>query len=176
MNKQGNGTGYGVPTIGEALQDQDELQPGIVNQMGVDPSQKGAARGDGGSPSNWNGDGDSAEDVDAEMEDAFATFYQGYVSCLLWTEGVDIGNSSDLSPSLRQESRTDCRNFFDECAELFGANYEQAGHDFWLSRNGHGAGFFDGDYAGNERLLQKAARLYGSVSAYYDEENGLVCI
>ena len=25
-------------------------------------------------------------------------------------------------------------------------NYEMLGHNFWLSRNKHGAGFFDGDY------------------------------
>ena len=25
-------------------------------------------------------------------------------------------------------------------------SYERIGHDFWLTRNGHGAGFWDGDY------------------------------
>lgn len=40
---------------------------------------------------------------------------------------------------------------------------ENAAHDFWLSRNGHGAGFFDtpGQYGGNHDRLQEAARKYG---------------
>ncbi len=174
-NNYGNGTGYGVPTIEEALQDQDDYQGGA--QLGVNLYQKDAANGKGGSPNNGTGDGDSAEEgfnLDSELEDAFESFYQGYVACLLWTEGVDAGNSLDLTESLRRESHTDCRNFFRDYAPLFGTNYEQAGHDFWLSRNGHGTGFFDRDYDGFENQLQEAARRYGSVYVYYDENSGRV--
>lgn len=45
---------------------------------------------------------------------------------------------------------------------------ECAGTDFWLSRNGHGAGFVD---RGNEpvfRELQDATSVYGSVNVYFD--------
>jgi len=55
------------------------------------------------------------------------------------------------------------------------------GHDFWLSRNGHGAGFFDRYYGPDARLtrayreLQDAARACGSFDLYvtqeFDEEN-----
>lgn len=40
----------------------------------------------------------------------------------------------------------------------------RAGHDFWLTRNGHGAGFGDGDWpeeAGEK--LSEAARSFGGV-------------
>ena len=37
-----------------------------------------------------------------------------------------------------------------------------AGHDFWLTRNGHGAGFWDGDYPESEEtILTDAARTFG---------------
>lgn len=58
-----------------------------------------------------------------------------------------------------------------ECAAFEAANAEdieddsQAGHDFWLTRNGHGTGFWDrdGDPATMERLTtasEKAGEVY----------------
>jgi hypothetical protein len=38
----------------------------------------------------------------------------------------------------------DCERFLTKHPEL--TDSEQAGHDFWLTRNGHGAGFDDGDW------------------------------
>jgi hypothetical protein len=42
---------------------------------------------------------------------------------------------------------------------------EQLGHDLWLSRNGHGSGFFDRDFE-HADLLQEIARGMGSRSVY----------
>ncbi len=47
-----------------------------------------------------------------------------------------------------------------------------AGHDFWLTRNRHGAGFWDGDYpepAASQ--LTKASHNYGEVSLYVGDDN-----
>ena len=46
-----------------------------------------------------------------------------------------------------------------------------AGHDFWLTRNGHGAGFWDGDWPDEvgERL-DKAAKKYGQVDLYVGDD------
>ncbi len=44
---------------------------------------------------------------------------------------------------------------------------EQLGHDIWLSRNGHGAGFFDHNYyPENEEVLMNMARSLGSSDVY----------
>lgn len=43
---------------------------------------------------------------------------------------------------------------------------QRHGHDFWLSRNGHGAGFFDRGYGDAGKRLQKAAKIYGESNAY----------
>jgi hypothetical protein len=49
------------------------------------------------------------------------------------------------------------------------------GHDIWLSRNGHGAGFFDRTYDNDnsEELLMKAARAIGEVDLYINDNNKL---
>ncbi len=74
------------------------------------------------------------------------TVLNAYLVALLWSE-TDDGNYSidDIAPeSINQAER-------DVSAMLAAAPYEvkefwtpeQFGHDFALSRNGHGAGFFD---------------------------------
>jgi hypothetical protein len=80
----------------------------------------------------------------------------------------------DISPLTLKLMREDCEAFIlANAADL--AEYEnhsavtsafRAGVDFWLSRNGHGAGFFDmGPEAVFERL-QQAAREAGEVNLY----------
>ena len=51
-------------------------------------------------------------------------------------------------------------------------NYSQAGHDFWLSRNGHGTGFFDReDIYGknNSQWLQSKAEKFGVTTGDFEE-------
>jgi hypothetical protein len=43
-------------------------------------------------------------------------------------------------------------------------------HDLWLSRNGHGAGFFDGDYGEHGDALQAAAKTFGSCDLYVGDD------
>lgn len=65
----------------------------------------------------------------------------------------------DIAPETRDKMIVDCTDF----QERFGNLYDdsgQAGHDFWLSRNGHGTGFFDRDTP-NADKLQEAAESYG---------------
>lgn len=50
-----------------------------------------------------------------------------------------------------------------ESGESFTAT-ERAGHDFWLTRNHHGAGFWDGDWPEDVgKRLTDASHAYGSV-------------
>ena len=41
----------------------------------------------------------------------------------------------------------DCMTFFNMAYPIIYVNVSLAGHDFWLTRNGHGAGFWDGEWA-----------------------------
>ena len=42
-------------------------------------------------------------------------------------------------------------------------------HNFWLTRNGHGAGFWDGDYKNGE-ALSSAAEKYGPLYLYVGDD------
>lgn len=63
----------------------------------------------------------------------------------------DVG-FSDLAPDALARILDDCARFKREAADLLTQAYEaggydesNAGHDFWLTRNGHGTGFWDRD-------------------------------
>lgn len=78
----------------------------------------------------------------------------GYRECAEWADcGPDHEtNGHDWSAELDARMRRDCEAFIAACGEtLLGALAELApdysderfGHDFWLTRNGHGAGYWD---------------------------------
>lgn len=85
-------------------------------------------------------------------------FTTAYIECALWCgvfdpakeEEPDPNNytltQSNISDTTLRVMCTDCRRFWDdnEIENLIPiGTEEQAGHDFWLTRNGHGAGFWD---------------------------------
>ena len=49
--------------------------------------------------------------------------------------------------------------------------YEQLGHDLWLTRNGHGAGFWDRGLGALGDRLTEAARSLGEAMAYVDTDD-----
>ena len=132
------------------------------------------------------------------MHDLQATV-DGYVECALWStrdygkldeqgnspnldESYDYG---DLPPDLLAEIVRDCRDFVAAneadltlyCDRLdYGP--EQVGHDLWLTRERHGAGFWDRYYGKDEKLLLALARLTEAAHAmgeFGDELNdGLI--
>lgn len=64
------------------------------------------------------------------------------------------------------------KNAVEEAIETNGE--ERLGHDIWLTRNGHGAGFFDHNYEpDNEKSLMHAAKKLGEVYIYIDDNNML---
>lgn len=73
-------------------------------------------------------------------------FAAAYEACALWSDGYDRV-CADLSAAAKAEMREDCKMFLEQCGYAFtDKELEQAGHDFWLTRNGHGAGFWDGGW------------------------------
>lgn len=115
-----------------------------------------------------------------EME-GLKEFFEAYVECALWSttdnsrdDGGDPLDDNygpeDLSDELREAMLVDCRKFLVENDHLLRSAEEKdptrtidiAGHDFWLTRNGHGAGFWDGDWPEPEATkLTAASKLYG---------------
>ena len=109
-------------------------------------------------------------------------FLRACVRCMLWSENdesdPETGGSplddnywfEDVHATAVLRLAKDCQQFQTECAEdLLGLDEEQCGHDFWLSRNGHGAGFFDRDLGDRGDRLQEAAERFGNLTPYVAE-------
>lgn len=109
-------------------------------------------------------------------------FLQAYAECALWSsldnEDVPLDENYDIrhlaEPCLAGMLR-DCLNFQrDNESDIEVADLARAGHDFWLTRNGHGAGFWDGGWPEDVgRRLTNSAETYGGVDLYVGD-NGLI--
>jgi len=110
----------------------------------------------------------------AAVHDSLDAFTKAYLECALWSsEGCEEHGFSDIALDTNRQAIKDCAAFQTDNAELlkFAGDDIQNGHDFWLSRNGHGAGFFDRGYVdGVGKKLQEAARIYGTVELYVGDD------
>lgn len=108
---------------------------------------------------------------------------RGYLECALWSshgmggddfEFLDeVADIDDFHPDAVLEARVDCDSFLDLCLaegvdptagmRLEG---EQIGRDFWLTRNGHGAGFWDRGLGETGEALSRLAETYGETHPY----------
>ena len=105
-------------------------------------------------------------------------FFNAYLQAALWSSTDD--DDSPLDANYQQEDiesdtlakmYDDCEKFLQKASHLLLEEncrqpnmMEQAGHDFWLTRNHHGSGFWDGDWedqAGEE--LTTIAHEFGEV-------------
>lgn len=69
-------------------------------------------------------------------------------------------NPADIAPETLTVMRADCDLFIAENEAALSAvvhvcDADRAGHNFWLTRNGHGSGFWD-EYFGDDEALTKA--------------------
>lgn len=98
------------------------------------------------------------------------TFTRAYVEMALFSstdgEGEPLEESydiRDLAPEALASMAEDCADFQAAHAGDISGREARAGGDFWLTRNGHGAGFWDGDWPADAgRRLTEAAHAYGS--------------
>ena len=107
-------------------------------------------------------------------------FTKAYIEALYFTDASCIedecSHDNSLSPETLAEINQECAKFYNEHRDIIeeGLGATQAGHDFWLTRNGHGAGFWDGDWpedAGDR--LTEASRDFGPVDVYLGDD-GLI--
>ena len=107
-------------------------------------------------------------------------FTEAYMECALWCSIDDNGalvedtyTADDLAPVTRAQMVADCTEFWNVHHDRVD-DANRAGQDFWLTRNWHGAGFWDGDYPEHiGEILTDASHDYGSFDLYVDD-NGLV--
>lgn len=126
-------------------------------------------------------------------------FVNGYVTAALWTSTDESDESggepmdanygpNDIASSTMKKMKADCAKFMkankallsDYChhikrsTEQHGPHMSGAGHDFWLTRSGHGAGFWDRDYEdGRDDIGEKltsACKKFGEVYLYVGDD------
>lgn len=112
--------------------------------------------------------------------DAFAT---AYILCALWTFDENApsgpfetsGRFQELFPKIDGESLSkmiaDCAAF-QKLADLEGYPIKNAGHDFWLTRNGHGCGFWENDFGTEDQCARLTAlsKTFRECDLYYGDD------
>jgi hypothetical protein len=86
--------------------------------------------------------------------DRLSPFTRAYLSAMAFTEDPNPPQGDYPAPDLQRQfapdvldqARLDCERFEKEYGDLIADDPEQAGRDFWYTRNGHGCGFWDGDW------------------------------
>jgi hypothetical protein len=118
-------------------------------------------------------------------ERTFDKFTRAYIEAALWSStdddgGLDRFDWDDIDDNCLEVMVQDCVKFqeankadLDAAGEVLDSDYtcgawplDAAGHDFWLSRNGHGVGFFDRNLGEVGDRLQQAAQKFGDLNLY----------
>lgn len=121
----------------------------------------------------------------------------GYITAALWSTNDESDESggepldknygpSDVDPATVRKMRADIVKFLRENKKAVNAYtthrqhsrehgnvWEYLGHDLWLSRNGHGTGFWDRNYDGEDWIgeqLDKAAHKLGESYLYVGDD------
>jgi hypothetical protein len=81
-------------------------------------------------------------------------------------------NLEDFSAEALAQAEKDWTEFKAQAGSLLdGLELDTVAHDFWLTRNHHGAGFWDGDYSKPiGEALTKLAHKFGEVDPYAGDD------
>lgn len=104
-------------------------------------------------------------------------FIQQYIATALWasTDDMDMPLDSqysihDIAPGTRELMEQECLAFLEKAGDTIGMSVASAGHDFWLTRNHHGAGFWDGDWPEHGETLTEIAQEFGECYLYVGDD------
>jgi hypothetical protein len=103
-----------------------------------------------------------------------------YLIAALWSSTDEHGEPldavftlDDVSAGCIEQASSDVLDFVlsnTHLLSLSGLSDEQIGHDFWLTRNGHGAGFWDRGLGAVGEALSRACKPYGPVDLYAGDD------
>lgn len=115
----------------------------------------------------------------------FNAFFNAYITAALWSSVDDNGDPLDanytaesIAPVTLEKMKADCEKFCENNLIVLTAlddkslqSFELSGHDFWLTRSGHGAGFWDRGLGAVGEVLTVAAGLFGDSPLYVGDDN-----
>lgn len=131
-----------------------------------------------------------ASAIDSIPSRNWRDFLRGYVECMSWC-GTVLPDDPDCAeyptpdsiaepyaPEVWATARAECVAFCEEYSALLeaahdrGVAWDYLGHDLWLTRNGHGAGFWDRGLGELGQLLTRAAKSLGECDGFYVGDDG----
>ena len=135
---------------------------------------------------------ESQVDLDTQVQAVFSgreadEAFDGLTEAALWS-GVDLETgepfdaadftADDIAPETAAQLREEFEDFVAANEATIARIRQQhprctpgqVGHDFWLTRNRHGAGFWDRGYGEDGDTLSEAAKVYGSVDLYVGDD------
>ena len=113
---------------------------------------------------------------------------RAYIECALWasTDNADETGGEpldanygpdDMADETREQMAADVADFAAyverEGIDRSAWTDAQFGHDFWLTRNRHGAGFWDRGHGEAGDALMQAAHTYGETDLYVGDDGRL---
>ena len=116
----------------------------------------------------------------------FNSFVKAYIAAMLWsTSGTDANGeefedlqSFELAPETVEQIKLDYFKFYEGnfvCLSMLDAaglhSFELSGHDFWLTRVGHGAGFWDRGLGIAGEVLTRASKNFEEVYPTIGDDN-----
>jgi hypothetical protein len=100
----------------------------------------------------------------------------------LWTATDEGGHDLDATHSIQDFSQEAIDKAVEDSNDFIKANLSDLesvgdqshhGHDFWLTSNGHGSGYWDRGYGAVGDRLTEAAHVYGEADVYVGDDGEL---
>lgn len=132
-----------------------------------------------------------------KTQTAVDAMLRAYIECALWSTNDESDESGgepldrnytddDIAPETLAKMRADVESFYAANARHIAkwngsrtSPEDQAGHDLWLTRNGHGCGFWESEWVdlpGNPgNRLNAAAKAMGEVWLYVGDDGRIYC-
>ena len=108
------------------------------------------------------------------------SYFESYIETALWSSTDWDGDHLDANYSIDdfdtktlEKLELELDLFIEKAGSLLdGLDLTYVAHDFWLTRNGHGAGFWDGDYTKvlGEKLTD-LSKQFGEIDLYVGDDN-----
>lgn len=104
---------------------------------------------------------------------------KNYLRCAVWADSLegcekDYGSFS-ASQKMNEQADSDCLSFIEFLSkaglidwDTF-HNFENLGYDFWLTRNRHDSGFWDGDWEKGDEMTEIVHKNFPEKTIWKDE-------
>jgi hypothetical protein len=108
-----------------------------------------------------------------DKKNYLAGMVEGYLECAIWTEeDLDGTTFDEICVNAKLKAINECGTFLEVIKyDTRKINAGQMGHDFWLTRNDHGAGFWDRGLEEYGEMLSNVSKHFKPLTIYKGDNN-----